>query len=426
MAKLAHPCITTKERLAEADLPEHVLVALREIAASAREGLLALSVGVGMQVVSEIFEEEVTRVAGSKGRHDPNRAANRHGHEPRSVVLGGRLVKVDRPRVRSTAGAEVDLRTYRVFADRDLLTEAALGRMLAGLSSRRYSEGLEPVGHVGEAGTSRSAVSRRFVKGTEIALAEIFGRDLSGIDLLCCFIDGFHVGEHLIVVALGVDTAGRKHPLGLWEGTTENKATCNALLANLVERGLDTSRAMLFVIDGGKAIRSAIVAHFGELALIQRCTKHKERNVTDHLPAQERLLVARRLRKAWRGTDADQAERDLRSVARSLSDRHPGAAASVLEGLEETLTVTRLGITGSLQRSLKTTNPIESMISIARTSARNVKRWRSGKMALRWTAAGMLEAEKQFRRLNGHRDLPQLKAALRHHEEVVKGGKLVA
>ena len=183
---------------------------------------------------------------------------------------------------------------------------------------------------------------------------------------------------------------------------------------------------MLFVIDGGKAIRSAVIHHFGELAMIQRCTKHKERNVTDHLPVTERTFVARKLRKAWSNPDADVAERELRAVSRSLADRHPGAAASILEGLEETLTVTRLGISGSLARSLKTTNPIESMISIARTTSRNVKRWRSGKMALRWTAAGMLEAEKQFRKMNGFRDLHVLKQALRHHEEVVKGGKQVA
>jgi len=328
--------------------------------------------------------------------------------------------------VRSVQGGEVALPAYELFASTDLLAEAAIGRMLAGLSTRRYRDGLEPVGDVGDVGTSRSAVSRRFVKGTEAKLAEVFSRDLSDLDLLACFIDGLHVGEHLIVVALGIDSAGRKHPLGLWEGTTENKATCSALLSNLVERGLDSNQAMLFVIDGGKAIRSAIVHHFGELALIQRCTKHKERNVIDHLPTQERLLIARRLRKAWRNPEAGEAERELRSIARSLHDRHPGAAASVLEGLEETLTVARLHITGSLARSLRTTNPIESMISIARTTSRNVKRWRSGKMALRWTAAGMLEAERQFRRVNGFRDLQQLKQALRHHEEVVKGGQLVA
>ena len=227
--KVPRPRIVTKGGIEEADLPEEVTVALREIASSAREGLLALSVGVGLQVVHEIFEEEVTQVVGPKGKHVADRTANRHGHERRSVVLGGRLVPVERPRVRSLAGEEVDLRTYGVFADRDLLAEAALGRMLAGLSARRYGAGLEPVGStIAPKDSSRSAVSRRFVSGTSAKLAEIFGRDLSSLDLLALFIDGHSVGDHLIVVALGIDSAGRKHPLGLWEGTTENKATCSA------------------------------------------------------------------------------------------------------------------------------------------------------------------------------------------------------
>ncbi len=425
MAKLPRSRVVSKDDL-DIDLPDQVTVALAEIAATAKQGLLALSVGIGLQVVAEIFEDQATGIAGPKGRHDPEREANRHGHESRHITLGGRKVPVQRPRVRSVTGTEVALPAYELFSSTDLLGEAAIGRMLAGLSTRRYRDGLEPVGDVGQTGTSRSAVSRRFVKGTEAKLAEVFSRDLSDLDLLACFIDGLHVGEHLIVVALGVDSAGRKHPLGLWEGTTENKATCSGLLSNLVDRGLATDAAMLFVIDGGKAIRSAIIAHYGSLALIQRCTKHKERNVTDHLPKTERPFVARKLRKAWSLPDAGSAERELRQIARSLKIAHPGAAASLLEGLEETLTVTRLHVSGSLHRSLKTTNPIESMISIARSTSRNVKRWRSGEMALRWTAAGMLEAERQFRRLNGYKDLHVLKAALRAHEEVVKGGKRVA
>jgi len=425
MAKLPRPRVVSKDEPG-VDLPDEVSIALREIASTAKQGLLALSVGIGLAVVQEIFEEQATGIAGEKGRHDPDREANRHGHERRHVTLGGRKVPVSRPRVRSVSGGEVALPAYELFASTDLLREAAIGRMLAGLSTRRYRDGLEPVGDVGETGTSRSAVSRRFVKGTEAKLSEVFSRDLSGLDLLACFIDGLHVGDHLIVVALGVDSAGRKHPLGLWEGTTENKATCSALLGNLADRGLPTDAAMLFVTDGAKAIRSAIVHHYGELALIQRCTKHKERNVTDHLPKTERILVARKLRRAWSNPDAASAEDELRRIARGLKLAHPGAAASILEGLEETLTVTRLHISGSLHRSLKTTNPIESMISIARSTSRNVKRWRSGEMALRWTAAGMLEAERQFRRLNGYKDLHLLKAALRAHEEVVKGGKRVA
>lgn len=423
--KVSRPRIVSKDDL-EIDLPDEVTVALREIAATAKQGLLALSVGIGLQVVAEIFEEQATGIAGPKGRHDPSRSANRHGHERRHITLGGRKVPVERPRVRSVSGTEVALPAYELFASTDLLAEAAIGRMLAGLSTRRYRDGLEPVGDVGVLGTSRSAVSRRFVKGTQAKLSEVFSRDLSDLDLLACFIDGLHVGDHLIVVALGVDSAGRKHPLGLWEGSTENKATCSGLLANLAKRGLPTDAAMLYVIDGGKAIHAAITHHYGELALIQRCTKHKERNVIDHLPKTERLYIARKLRKAWANPDAASAERQLRAIAQGLKIAHPGAAASVLEGLQETLTVTRLGLSGSLHSSLKTTNPIESMISIIRSTTRNVKRYRSGEMALRWTAAGLLEAERQFRRLNGYKDLHVLKAALQAHEEVVKGGKRVA
>ncbi|HLB61670.1 MAG TPA: transposase [Actinomycetota bacterium] len=217
-----------------------------------------------------------------------------------------------------------------------------------------------------------------------------------------------------------------KHPLGLWEGTTENEAACRALLGNLIDRGLDTSRAVLFVIDGGKEIRSAIKEVYGEGALVQRCRKHKERNVSEHLPKAERTFVARKLRAAWSRTDAGEAERELRQLARHLDAKHPGAAGSILEGLEETLTVTRLGLTPSLLRTFKSTNPIESMISIARDTHRNVKRWRDGRMALRWIAAGMLEAERQFRRVNGYRDLHILKRALERHREVVEGVTQVA
>ena len=426
MGKVARPRVVTKDVIDAAGLPGHVQVALAEIAGAAREGVLALSVACGLQVVGEIMAADVTRICGPRGKHLPEREVYRHGTEPRSVPLGGALVDVERPRMRSTDGKEVALPSYEVFAARDLLGEVALGRMLAGLSTRRYRAGEAPTGDVELKGTSRSAISRRFRRATETRLAEIFGRDLSEIDLLAIFIDGITVGEHVVVVALGVDSAGRKHPLGLWEGTTENKAVCSALLGNLIDRGLDPSRPVLFVIDGGKGIRSAIRAVYGELARVQRCRKHKERNVTDHLPQRERTFVARKLRAAWAKTDAETAERDLRALARALESKHPGAAASILEGLEETLTVTRLGLTPSLLRTFKSTNPVESMISIARDATRNVKRWRDGKMALRWIAAGMLEAERQFRKVNGFRDLHVLARALECHREVIQGGKQVA
>jgi len=265
--------------------------------------------------------------------------------------------------------------------------------------------------------TSKSAISHRFIQGTEQKLAELFGRDLSQLDLVAMFIDGVEIAEHCVVVALGVDADGRKHPLGLWEGTTENKTVCTALLGNLIERGLHVEQPRLFVIDGGKAIRAAVVSTFGTYAVIHRCREHKRRNVLEHLPQTERMFVSRKLNKAWSEPDARRAEAQLRALAKHLETKHPGAAASLLEGLEETLTVTRLGLNGSLLDTFKSTNPIESMISIARDVTGNVKRWKNGKMVMRWMAAGLLDAEKRFRRVKGYRDMAILRTALRRHHQ---------
>lgn len=427
MGTIPRPRIVSRSTDLEAeDLPDQVTVAVRELVGAAKEGLLALSVGVGLAVVHELFEAEVTRLAGPKGKHHPERRAYRHGQEARQVTLGGRRVQVDKPRVRSVNDEEVELRTFRAFAARDLLSAAALERMLAGLSTRRYPAGLEPVGEVEPLATSKSAVSRRFVQGTEQKLAELFGRDLSQLDLLAIFIDGILIADHCVVVALGVDSEGRKQPLGLWEGSTENKTVCNALLANLIDRGLDPEQPRLFVIDGGKAIRAAVGSTFGKHAVIQRCRAHKRRNVLDHLPQSERTFIGRKLDQAWKETNADRAEAQLRALAKHLEVKHPGAAASLLEGLEETLTVTRLGLSPSLLRTFKSTNPVESMISVGRTVARNVKRWRDGKMVLRWTAAGLLEAEKQFRRVNGYREMPILRRALEQHHQGLASTRKIA
>jgi putative transposase len=427
MVSVPGPRIVKRSTDLEAeDLPEQVTIGLRELVGAAKEGLLALSVGVGLAVVQELLEAEVTRLAGPKGKHDPDRRAYRHGQEDRQVTLGGRRVQVSKPRVRSVADQEIELRTYRAFAKRDLLNEAALGRMLAGLSTRQYPVGLEPMGQVEARGTSKSAISQRFIEGTERKLAELFGRDLSQLNLVSIFMDGVEIAEHCIVVALGVDADGRKHPLGLWEGTTENKTVCNALLGNLIERGLTIEQPRLFVIDGGKAIRAAVISTFGTYGIIQRCREHKRRNVLDHLPQAERMFVSRKLNKAWSEPDAKRAESQLRALAKQLALKHPGAAASLLEGLEETLTVTRLGLSGSLLDTFKTTNPIESMISIARKVTGNVKRWRNGRMAMRWTAAGLLDAEKRFRRVKGYREMVILRRALHKHYEGLASTRKIA
>ena len=400
---------------AEAVVPRDVAVALGEIVESWREGLLALAVGAGLQVMAAMMAESVTGLCGPVGRHHPDRVAYRHGTEAGSVTLGGRRVPVRRPRVRAADGSgELPVPAYELFAGTEVLGRMAMERMLAGLSTRRYPVGLEPVGEAVEqaaAGTSRSAVSRRFVAATETALKALLAADLSAVDLVAVMVDGVHFGEHCCVVALGVGIDGTKHPLALVEGSTENATLATDLLVGLRERGLDVTRPILAVIDGSKALRRAVLDVF-DRPVIQRCQLHKIRNVRDRLPERLRSVVEARMRRAYHADSALAAEAELTALAAELERTHPGAAASLREGLTETLTVLRLGVPPTLARTLRSTNVIESMISICREHAKNVKNWQDGQMALRWCAAGMAEAGKQFRRVNGHLHLTALRAEL--------------
>ena len=397
-------------------LPPTVLEALGELAGAAKEGLLALSVGVGLGVLCELMEAEIDEVVGPKGRHISDRVAVRHGHEDGEVTLGGRRVAVNRPRARTADGEhEVELQTYAHFAARDRLTDVMLERMLAGVSTRRYARTGEPVGSEIDAvsrSTSKSAVSREFVSRTRENLVELMSRPLADLRLAVLMLDGIELKGRCCVVALGIDTDGVKHPLGLWDGSTENATVATTLLANLVERGLDVGQGVLVVIDGAKALRKAIHDVLGVHTPVQRCVRHKERNVLGHLPERDQPLVRRRLRAAWALDDHDRALDQLRQLADELARSHPGAAASLREGMAETLTVTRLGVRGRLKRTLVSTNPCESMIDTVRRVARNVKRWQNGDMCLRWTAAGMLEAERQFRKIIGYPDLAKLAVAV--------------
>jgi putative transposase len=396
-------------------LPEQVTVAMSEIAENMQEGLLALAVGAGLQVMAALMEADVTGLAGPKGRHDEARTAVRHGRERGSVTLGGRRVPVTRPRVRAADGSgELPIASYELFTSTEILGKMAMEKMLAGLSTRRYPGGLEPVGEpVAEksSATSKSAVSRRFVAMTETALAELLAADLSGLDLVALMIDGVHFAESCCVVALGIGIDGVKHPLALVEGSTENATLVTDLLVGLRVRGLDVTRPMLVGIDGSKALRKAVLDVLDH-PVIQRCQLHKVRNVKDHLPQRLRSTVGRRMTDAYHAGSALEAEAALLALAKELDRTHPGAAASLREGLDETLTVLRLNVPPTLARTLRSTNCIESMISVCRDHAANVKRWRDGQMALRWCAAGMVEAGKQFRRVNGHLHLPSLRAAL--------------
>jgi putative transposase len=410
-----HRCVRPGAVSEQIAVPEQVIVSMAEIAGVAREGLLALAVGTGLQVMAAMFEEDVTALCGPDGKHNPDRAGYRHGSGAGSVTLGGRRLPVARPRVRTADGSgELHLPSYDLFSSTEILGRLALEKMIAGLSSRRYAVGLEPVGEAAAdaaSATSKSAVSRRFVTATETALQQLMSKRLDDLDLVAFMVDGVHFGDHTCVVALGIGIDGVKHPLGVEEGSTESTAVVTDLITGLRDRGLDTSKSILAVLDGAKALSRAVRDVF-EKPVIHRCQQHKIRNVTDKLPERLKPVTEKRMRQAYHAESALKAEAELQALARELDKTHPGAAASLREGMAETLTVLRLGVPPTLARTLRSTNTIESMIEICREHSKNVKRWRDGQMALRWCAAGMIEAGKQFRRVNGHLHLQKLRAAL--------------
>jgi transposase-like protein len=339
------------------------------------------------------------------------------GHSRGELVLGGRRVAVQRPRARTRDGREVQLESWEQFASEDVLEERAMEQMVIGVTTRKYDRSLEGVGDDLETrGTSKSAVSRRFVEGTQKRLQELLGRSLVGLRLVVLMIDGVVVDDRTVLVALGFDADGKKHVLGFREGATENAAGCKALLADLIERGLAVDRAMLVTIDGSKALRRAVLDVLGKAALIQRCQEHKIRNVTDDLPADMQKPIRRAMQDAYRCRDQARAKKLLVNLHRSLESQHPGAASSLLEGLDETLTVVAMDLPEWLERTLATTNCIENVMGTVRRVTRNVKRWKDGRMVMRWMAAGVLEAARGFRKIRGHKGLPRLIAALREHE----------
>ena len=410
--------VVDDEPATPAALSAELQLAFTDVAELAREGLLAMSVGIGLRVMTEMMEAEVTERVGPKHAKIPDRTASRHASAPGSVVLGGRRVPSSRPRARTVDGTEVGLDTYATFSADDLLTNVVLERMLAGVATRRHRAVAEPVGRAVDdsaGSTSASSVSRRFKAATATALEELMGRDLSELAVVAMMIDGVHFAEQCCVVALAICADGTKVPVGLWLGDTENKTVVTHLLADLSERGVDASGGILFVIDGAKALAAGVRKVFGDQALIQRCTLHKRRNVTDHLPKDQRRFTDAKLAKAFNDRDATAGLRAAKELARLLEDRHPDAAASLREGLDDMFTVRRLNLSDRLARTLTNTNAIESMISIARSTSRNVKRWRDGKMVKRWVAAGMINAERSFRRVKGCQDMPTLVAALNRH-----------
>jgi len=375
----------------------------------------------GIATLAELMERDAAEVCGARHSRTGDRQGYRWGRTTGKLGFHGGKVAIERPRVRARAdGAEMALPSWQAAQAEDWLGRWAMNLMLINVSTRRFGRAVRlPEGDIAAtagSGVSKSAVSRRFVALSAERMSEWMATDLSRLDLLAIQIDGMHVTSELtLLAAIGIDGDGAKHPLGLLEGATENAAVVQALLDNLIERGLDPKACRLFIVDGSKALIKAIRRTFGRHTPIQRCQVHKARNIVERLPKHLHASVRAALRQAWELDDAEKAERLIRNLARRLEQVAPGVAASILEGLDEILTVTRLGLPEQLRRSLACTNIIENMMGTIRRVCRNVKRWRDASMALRWTAAAMQEATKGFRRLKARRQLPLLRAALDAH-----------
>ena len=374
------------------------------------EVIRALAQEAGLLLMSAAMNAECEMIAGHKNSKNPLRAANWWGGDLGPVYYDKQKVLIDRPRLRSKNNKEIPLATYQAFGDPRGMRNSVIKNMILGISSRNYAESVESF--LKGYGIKKSSVSRHFVKATAEQMREFMERDLAGLDLVAIFIDGIAFKGHLIVVALGLDKGGAKHVLGLWQGATENATVCTSLLENIARRGLNIGKDYLFVLDGSKALRSAIVKMFGTNVAVQRCQQHKRRNVLAHLPKEHQHAIDARISAAYKMADYDAAKKSLELTVRYLEKLNPSAATSLREGLEETLTVHKLGVAGLLRKTLQTTNPIESCFSVSRTITSRVKRWRGDDMVQRWAVASLLRAEKNFRRIKGYREIPKLIAAL--------------
>jgi transposase-like protein len=382
-----------------------------------KKGLLAFVQQMGMAVLSELLAAEAATIAGPKGKHVRERTHHHWGTTRTPLCFGGRNVSIERPRVRARGKGkkEVELPTIEALREGDPLSARVAEQILVGVSTRGYERSLEPIDPtLGGRGASKSNASRVLIDATSEKLAEFVSRKLDNVDLVAMFIDGIEFARHTMVVALGVTIDGTKVPLGLWGGSTENAAVATALMQNLVERGMRVDHSMLFVIDGGKGLRKALRDVFGDRAIVQRCQVHKMRNVREHLPEARRAYVARQMRDAYKSATVTTAKKKIMQLASWLdSNGEASAAASLREGLDETLTVLRLNLPKILTRTFSTTNAIENMNGCIRRVTRNVKRWRDESMVRRWVALSVAEAQRGFRRVKGHDHLPALVAALR-------------
>src|SRR6266404_5558384 len=386
---------------------------LLDVLAGTRTAFFGLCLDAGQQVLRAMMEQDRQQLCGPKNVPNRDRRAYRGGSVRGEVTLGGRRILVPRWRARSVDGHELELPSFAYAAGRDPLNARTLEAIAIGVATRKYRRALDPLpAGIGERAVSKSSVSRRFVALTSAQLTTWLAQPLDGLDVRIILIDGLHFRDHVIVVALGVDSQGQKHVLALREGTTENATVCKALLADVRERGLNLEQAVLFVIDGGTGLRKALRDACSPTAVVQRCQVHKRRNVLEHLPEAMRPRVRRVLDEAYGLPDPALAKRRLEQLAAGLDRTHPRAAASLREGMDETLTLQRLGVGGALYRTLRSTNAIENLNGLVGHFVRNVRRWRNGRMLVRWIATALHEVGRSFRRLRGHRDLAALIRAL--------------
>ena len=382
--------------------------------ATTRQHLLAWVHAQGLAALDELFCEEAVALAGPKGRHQPQRTHHHWGTAATELTFGGRRLQVRRPRVRQTAGGEATLPSVAAFRDRDPLTARMMQQLLAGVSTRQYEASLEaPPSGRRSRGSSKSAVSRTVVRRTRQRLHEYLTRRLEGLEVVALFMDGVVVAGQTVIVALAITRDGGKVPVGLRLGSTENAVLCTELLQDLLARGLSLEGRVLWVIDGGKGLRKALGDVFGDAAVIQRCQLHKARNLDALVPKARQAYVRASLRRAYRAASAATARRQLTALATWLErNGHADAAASVREGLEDTLTVLKLGLPPTLRRFFATTNCIENLIGTLRHVTRHIKRWRDGDMRRRWIGLGLLRAAERFRRIKRHGELGVLVTAL--------------
>jgi putative transposase len=402
-----------------------MVLPMAEMVGWLHKGVGALIRQAGLRVMELLMEEEVRERVGERSQPQADRTANRWGKERGYCVVMGQKVPIDRPRVRTTDDQEVRLGSYEMFHRGEPLTETVWEKLMLGLSTRKYGRAVREFAEA--YGLEKSAISEHFIEASRVKLKEMMERRLDKTPLCALLIDATPFAGQQMVAALGVRQDGRKTILGIRQGATENATVVGELLGDLVNRGLDFSVLRLYILDGGKALHAAVKKYAGESAPIQRCQVHKRRNVLDHLTDEQKPLVARKLNAAYALEDYVAAKEALNGLHRELMDLNPSAARSLAEGMEETLTVHRLHVPLQLRKTLASTNVIESAFSIVERVCANVKRWHAGDQRERWVGSGLLVAEKQFRRVQGHKQIPILLRALEalvpSKSEVVKRKK---